>query len=69
MEVYFGENCAYPFHVPKDNFQNAKKKELLENWSNYLVYHLISLLLCMESDFTSIDTKSYYLVCDNAFCT
>ena len=26
MEVYFGENCAYPFHVPKDNFKNANKR-------------------------------------------
>ena len=68
MEVYFGENCAYPFHVPKDNLK-MPKKELLENWSNYFVYHLISLFLCMESDFTSIDAKSYYFVCDQSFCT
>ena len=25
MEVYFGENCAYPFHVPKDNLKMPKK--------------------------------------------
>ena len=26
MEVYFGEICAYPFHVPMDNFKNANKR-------------------------------------------